>query len=65
MWLSGYRTALEVFMVAERVGVSAPSLARRFPHCFQATGEVSYDLMEAAFTMTDLKREPRHAASNP
>jgi integrase len=64
-WLGGYRTAFEVFMVAERVGVSAPSLARRFPHCFQASGEVSYDLMEAAFAMTDLECEPKRAARNP
>ncbi|MFC8273245.1 hypothetical protein ACFUJR_12090 [Streptomyces sp. NPDC057271] len=47
-WLGGYRTAAEVFMVAEWVGVSAPALARRFPHCFRPSGEISYDLMEAA-----------------
>ncbi|WP_405721879.1 hypothetical protein OG607_10835 [Streptomyces sp. NBC_01537] len=47
-WLSGYRTIFEVFAVAERVDVSAPSLARRFPHCFQPPGEVCNDLLEAA-----------------
>ncbi|MER5226095.1 hypothetical protein [Streptomyces flaveus] len=64
-WLSGYRTALEVFTVAERVGVSAPSLVRRFPHCFQPSGDVSYDLIEAAFAMPDLEGEPKRAARKP
>ncbi|MGW0824818.1 hypothetical protein [Streptomyces sp. NPDC002845] len=64
-WLSGHRTALEVFMVADRVGVSAPSLARRFPHCFQASGEASNDLIEAAFTIADLEGEPTRAVRTP
>ncbi|KUL43913.1 hypothetical protein [Streptomyces regalis] len=64
-WLSGYRSALDVFKVAERVGVSAPSLARRFPHCFQASGEVSNDLIEAALAVTDLDCEAKPAALNP
>jgi hypothetical protein len=64
-WLSGHRTALEVFKVADHVGVSAPSLARRFPHCFQPSGEVSYDLIEAAFAMPDSEYEPTRAALNP
>lgn len=64
-WLSGHRTALEVFKVADHVGVSAPSLARRFPHCFQPSGEVSYDLIEAAFAIPDPECEQTRAARHP
>jgi integrase len=64
-WLSGHRTALDVFKVADHVGVSAPSLARRFPHCFQASGEVSNDLIEAAFAIPDLECEPKRPALTP
>ncbi|MEU7558647.1 hypothetical protein [Streptomyces eurythermus] len=48
-WLKDHRTALDVLMVAERVGVSASSLVRRFPHCFQQSREAANDLIEAAF----------------
>ncbi|MEU6176952.1 hypothetical protein [Streptomyces coeruleorubidus] len=51
--------------MADRVGVSAPSLARRFPHCFQASGEVANELVEAAHTIPDLECEPERAARNP
>ncbi|MEU8523416.1 hypothetical protein [Streptomyces sp. NPDC048577] len=47
-WLGGHRTAVEVLMVAECIGVSVFALARRFPHCFRPSGKISYDLMEAA-----------------
>ncbi|MGC9539845.1 hypothetical protein [Streptomyces sp. UG1] len=64
-WLSGHRTALDVFNVADRVGVSASSLARRFPHCFQASGADANDLIEAAFAISDLDGEPTRAGRLP
>ncbi|MFF6986873.1 hypothetical protein [Streptomyces sp. NPDC010273] len=64
-WLSGHRTALGVFKVAERIGVSAPSLAGRFPHCFQASREVSNGLIEASFALADLHCEAKRDALNP
>ncbi|GHG95077.1 hypothetical protein [Streptomyces rubradiris] len=53
--------ALDVLMVAERVGVSASSLVRRFPHCFQQAREAADDLIEAAFAVST-EGEPRHVA---
>ncbi|GAA2245862.1 hypothetical protein GCM10010232_36200 [Streptomyces amakusaensis] len=63
-WLSGHRTAWEIITVADRTGVSASSLARRFPHCFQppASAEASNALIEAAFAIADPYCEPARAA---
>lgn len=63
-WLSGHRTAWELFTVADRTGVSVSSLARRFPHCFQppASAEATNALIEAAFAIADPGGEPARPA---
>ncbi|MBK3525364.1 MULTISPECIES: hypothetical protein [Streptomyces] len=60
-WLKDHRTALDVLMVAERVGVSASSLVRRFLYCFQQSREAANDLIEAAFAVST-EGESRHVA---
>ncbi|MFB8128566.1 hypothetical protein [Streptomyces mirabilis] len=58
-WLSGHRTALDVIVIAEHVRVSALSLARRFPHCFQASGQVANGLIEPPSPRTIWRANPR------
>ncbi|MFJ8536138.1 hypothetical protein [Streptomyces sp. NPDC093591] len=61
-WLGQYCTGFKGFVVAERVGVSAPSLVRRFPHCFRTSGDIANDLIEAAFTTTGREGDKRCTA---
>ncbi|MEU9003957.1 hypothetical protein [Streptomyces sp. NPDC048551] len=51
-WLGSRGMSLiEVVEIAERAGVSACSLYLRYPFCFQCTGEVPWDCLEAAFAL--------------
>ncbi|MFD7916278.1 tyrosine-type recombinase/integrase [Streptomyces sp. NPDC059752] len=51
-WLGSVSMSLiEVVEIAERAGVSVCSLYLRYPFCFQCTGEIPWDRLEAAFAL--------------